>query len=391
MSLRGESRSGRAAAAAEPREAVGRVTSLHDLETPALLVDAGRLEENLAEMARVARDTGTALRPHWKTHKCARIARRQIELGAVGGTVAKPGEAAVFLEAGFDDLLIATPVVDPRKIDRLLAALGGARLAVLVESEEGRRLWEEGAARAGRTVPVLLEIDVGMSRTGVGPGEDALPLAKAIDRSPHLELRGVMTHAGHAYAARSAKEIAEIGRIEGETLASTARMLRAAGLACPVVSVGSTPTVRHSARIEGVTEIRPGNYVFHDAIQVGLGVVPEERCALTVLATVIARPTASRIVVDAGAKCLSSDRGTGPAALRGFGRLLGEPETILHRLSEEHGILEVAPGDPRRVGDRVRILPNHACVTVNLHETLHVVRGETVEATWRVGARGRVA
>lgn len=361
--------------------------SLDDLETPALVVDADVLETNLREMQDLARDAGVALRPHWKTHKSVDLAARQIELGAVGGTVAKAGEAEVFLAAGFRDVLVATPVVDPRKIARLLAARGRADLSVLVESPEGLRRWATAAARADRPVPVLLEVDVGMHRTGVPPGEGAVPLARAIRDAAGLELRGVMTHAGHAYAAPSADEIARIGREEGERLVRTAETLRAAGIPCDVVSVGSTPTVRHSARVTGVTEIRPGNYVFHDAIQVALGVVAEDRCALSVLATVTARPAPDRVVLDAGAKTLSTDRGA--RAIPGFGRLAGGD--VVGKLSEEHGLVTVDSASPRKIGDRVRIVPNHACVTVNLHDRLRVVRGTRVEAEWAVAARGRIA
>jgi D-serine deaminase-like pyridoxal phosphate-dependent protein len=364
-------------------------SSLAELETPALLVDADVLESNLREMADLARDAAVSLRPHWKTHKCPELARRQLDLGAVGGTVAKPGEAEVFLAAGFDDVVIATPVVDPRKIERLLRARGSSNLAVLVESEVGRKLWSDAAARFERPVPVLLEVDVGMHRTGVLDGEAALPLAQAIAGSRNLELRGVLTHAGHAYGARSTAEIAEIGRAEGEILVDTANRIRALGIECPVVSVGSTPTVRHSACVPGVTEIRPGNYVFHDAIQVGLDVAPEEKCALTVLATVLARPESTRVVIDAGSKTLSSDRGVGGGVIRGFGCVHGRPDQIVNRLSEEHGILEVSPDNPLRIGEKVRILPNHACVVTNLNRRLTVVRNGRVEGTWDIAARGR--
>ncbi|HMB71159.1 MAG TPA: alanine racemase, partial [bacterium] len=283
-------------------------TPVDQLETPALLVDLDVLERNLDEMAALARKHDVALRPHWKTHKCPDIARMQTERGAVGGTVAKPGEAREFLAEGFRDILIATPVVDPRKIDRMLAAQGSADLAVLVESRDGARRWSAGAERAGVRLDVMMDVDVGMGRTGVAPGEDAVALARAIAADSHLRLRGVMTHAGHGYGAASPEELAEIGRAEGKILVETAEAVRAAGIPCPEVSVGSTPTVRHSAAVRGVTEIRPGNYVFHDGIQVSLGVVGAERCALTVLATVIARPAPDRVILDSGSKTLATDR-----------------------------------------------------------------------------------
>jgi D-serine deaminase-like pyridoxal phosphate-dependent protein len=364
------------------------------LETPVLLVDLDVLERNLDEMAALARKHGVALRPHWKTHKCPDIARMQAARGATGGTVAKPAEAREFLAEGFDDILIATPVVDPRKIDRVLAAQGAAKLAVLVESEDGARRWAAGAERADTRLDVMLDVDTGMGRTGAAPGEPAVALARIIAANRHLRLRGVMTHAGHGYGASSPEELAEIGRAEGRILVEAAEAVRAAGIPCPEVSVGSTPTVRHSAAVPGVTEIRPGNYVFYDGIQTALGVATPDHCALTVLATVIARPEADRVILDSGSKTLATDRGRG--GLRGFGSLLGFPQLTLEKVWEEHGLIRVSAeadlrGTDLRIGDRVRVVPNHACVVVNLHDRLMAVRNGRVEAAWRVAARGLVA
>jgi D-serine deaminase-like pyridoxal phosphate-dependent protein len=328
-----------------------------------------------------------ALRPHWKTHKCVEIARLQVERGAAGGTVAKPGEAEVFLDAGFRDLVVATPVVDPAKMDRLLGRSGEARLGVLVESPEGVERWSGAAARAGRVVDVLIEVDTGLGRTGVRPGEPAVELARAIAGAKGLRLRGLLTHAGHGYGAGTPEDLARIGREEGEVLVATADAVRRSDLRCEVVSVGSTPTVRISARVPGVTEARPGNYVFHDGIQVGLGVVPEARCALTVLATVVSR-SGGRVVVDTGSKTLTTDRARGDAA--GFGTVADRPGLAVARVWEEHGLLEGGSGADLKVGERVRIVPNHACTAVNLHERLIAVRAGTVEAVWEVAARGRV-
>jgi D-serine deaminase-like pyridoxal phosphate-dependent protein len=366
------------------------IADLAELETPALLVDLDVLERNLQEMADLARTAGVSLRPHWKTHKCPEIARWQIAAGAVGGTVAKASEAEVFLDAGFADLLIATPVVDPAKIERLIARARNGNVTVLIESAEGAARWDECARRAETRVSVLLEVDSGMGRTGAAPGGAAVELARDIARKPGLRLLGVMTHAGHGYEAASPADLAAIGRAEGERLVDTARAIRGAGIDCAVVSVGSTPTIRYSARIPGVTEIRPGNYVFHDRTQTGLGVVGEERCALTVLATVVARPSSDHVVVDAGSKTLSSDRARGGAV--GFGHVAGRPALRVGRLWEEHGRIDDAgAAADLRVGSRLRIVPNHACVAVNLHERLVAVRGGKVEAVWSIAARGRVA
>jgi D-serine deaminase-like pyridoxal phosphate-dependent protein len=238
-------------------------------------------------------------------------------------------------------------------------------------------------------VPVRLEIDVGMGRTGVVPGEAAVALAAAIHESPGLELEGVLTHAGHGYAASTPEELARIGMEEGEILVAVAESIRAAGLPCDVVSVGSTPTVGYSAHVGGVTEIRPGNYAFLDGVQVSLGVALLKHVALSVLATVTARPAPDRVILDCGAKTLSVDNAGGRMA--GFGQVAGRPDLHLAKLSEEHGILPVPPETELAVGDRVRIVPNHACVCANLHDGYVVVRGGKVTDRWPVAARGRVA
>ncbi len=373
---------------ASVREAAAGGRVLSSLETPALLIERSILETNLRAAADLAARHDIALRPHWKTHKCLEIARLQEEAGAVGGTVAKPGEAEVFLAAGFRDVRVATTVVAPTKIDRLLAARGDAALSVIVESAAGREAWSAAAARVGRPVPVLLEVDVGMGRTGVLPA-DAVEAARALHASPGLAFAGVLTHAGHGYQASSYEDRAAIGRSEGETLVRVARAIREPGIPCDEVSVGSTPTAEFSAAIPGVTEVRPGNSVFHDGIQVDLGVVGIDRCALTVLATVVARPARDRVVLDCGSKTLSSDVG-GAGAAGGFGRVLDRPELRLARLSEEHGILPVPEDSPLSVGDRLRIVPNHACATTNLHERFVVADGESVTAEWSIAARGRI-
>lgn len=356
-----------------------------DLETPAVLVDLDVLGRNIARMGDRARSHGVRLRPHVKTHKCVEIARMQVAAGAAGLTVAKTGEAEVFAGAGFSDLFVAYPVVGADKARRLLSLPEGARLAVGVDSEEGARTLGDAFAGAGRRLDVLLKVDAGFHRAGVSP-EGAAEMALRIARLPGLHLRGVFTHAGHAYRQETPEGVAGAGAREGETLASVADAVRAAGLSLEEVSVGSTPTAPHAMAVPGVTECRPGNYVFHDASQVSLGTCSMEDCAMTVLATVVSIGP-GRAVVDAGSKTLSSD----PLRPRGdgYGRILGRRSRI-RRLSEEHGVIEVEDGETFHVGERVRILPNHACVVSNLHDRLWGVRGDGVEAELTVAARGRV-
>jgi D-serine deaminase-like pyridoxal phosphate-dependent protein len=356
------------------------------LATPAVLVDLDVLERNIARMATRAREAGVRLRPHAKTHKCPEISRLQRAAGAWGLSVAKVGEAEVFADAGFDDLFVAYTAVGEDKGRRLLALCDRVRLAVGVDSVEGASTLARPFGQAGRSLDVLLKVDVGYGRVGVTP-DRVVAVGRAVSEIHGLRLRGLFTHAGHGYLAGTKDEVDEVARHEGELLARAAAELRTAGLPTEEVSVGSTPTAARSMRVEGVTECRPGNYVFHDASQVALGTCGVEDCALTIVATVVSVPARDRAVVDAGSKTLSSD------PLRpvpgGYGQVLGRSSRI-EKLSEEHGVIAVPEEEAFRVGERVRILPNHACVVANLHDRLIGVSGGRVEAVLDVAARGRV-
>ena len=361
-------------------------TTLDTLATPAVVVDLDLLERNIARMAARAREAGVRLRPHAKTHKCPEIGRLQRAAGAWGLSVAKVGEAEAFADAGFDDLFVAYPVVGEDKGRRLVALADRVRLAVGADSVDGARTLAEPFRAGGRALDVLLKVDVGYGRVGVLP-EHAVELARQIADVPGLRLRGVFTHAGHGYLAEAKAALDEIATQEGGRLAATAADLRSAGFPVEEVSVGSTPTSALAMRVPGVTECRPGNYVFHDGSQVALGTCGIEDCALTVVATVVSVPAPDRAVVDAGSKTLSSD----PLRPRpgGYGQVLGRASRV-EKLSEEHGIIAVADGESFRVGERVRILPNHACVVANLHDSLGGLSGDRVEAVLEVAARGRV-
>ena len=359
---------------------------IEDLPTPAVLVDLDVLEKNIARQAERAREAGVRLRPHAKTHKCPEIARMQLAAGAAGISLAKTSEAEVFAEAGFDDIFIAYPVAGLGKAERLLALSDRLRLAVGTDSVEGARQLSEPFQAAGRRLDVLLKIDVGYHRVGVLP-ENALEVARRVAELPGLKLRGVFTHAGHVYQAETPEAIAQIGKLEGEILFSCAGALRRSGLPIEEVSVGSTPSARHAMRVAGVTECRPGNYVFHDGSQAALGTCDLEDCAMTILATVVSVPAGDRVCLDAGSKTLSQD--TLRPRSNGHGLILGT-SSRLQSLSEEHGVARVEEGDSFRVGERVRILPNHACVVSNLHDRLYGVRAGRVETEFRLAARGRV-
>jgi D-serine deaminase-like pyridoxal phosphate-dependent protein len=357
--------------------------TIFDLDTPALLVDLDILERNLAAMAGLVKAGGKLLRPHTKTHKTPEIARMQIAAGARGLTVAKLGEAEVLADAGLDDLFIGNQIVGPIKIERLLKLMERVRITVGIDSIEAAQPIAEAASRRGLRAQARIEIDTGLGRAGTRSDAEVLAIARYIAGHPGLELDGIFTHEGHLYKSADAADTAALA---AAMMRRVADMLRAAGMPCPEVSVGSTPGASLMAHEPGLTELRPGVYVFNDRTQLRLG-VPRENCALTVLATVTSVRPDGRIILDAGTKSLASDCNFED---RTFGDVLGHPELRFVGASEEHGHLQADGMARPRVGDKVRIIPNHACTCVNMHDRLTAFRGESVEATWTIAARGRI-
>lgn len=350
--------------------------------TPLAVVDEDVRERNLEHMQERAGAHGLRLRPHAKTHKSAYVARRQIEHGAVGLTAATMHEAEVFAGAGVEDILIAHPPVGEPKLRRLAALAERMRvLAVAIDTVEL-------AETLPPNVEVLWEVDTGLHRLGTAPGE---PTLRAVRRLVEIigprRFRGLMTHAGHSYRATDDAQLTAAARDESGGLVESARMIRDAGIELRELSIGSTPTAAHVEVAGGVTEMRPGTYVYGDANQVTLGSQALEDCALAVVATVVSRPERTRAVIDAGSKALPADLRV--AGLDGYGIVLGHRHLTLDRLSEEHGVLVAEEPFELRVGQRVAIIPAHACTTVNLHPELLVMqrsgsRWEPVDARgWR--------
>jgi D-serine deaminase-like pyridoxal phosphate-dependent protein len=375
-----------------------------ELDTPAFVIDLDVLERNVQAMADHAARFGVALRPHAKTHKCVEVARMQLGAGAVGLTLAKIGEAEALLAGAGDDdggplplkdVLLAFPIVGQEKLGRLLDLGKRVNVAVSLDSPDAASQIGEAAAAHGTSVGILVEIDTGGRRCGVLPGQPTLDLARHIASTPGLALRGIMTHEGHAYGA-TPDTLREVSQQAGRVMVELGRMLRADGHEAPVISVGSTPSARHIAEVPGVTEVRPGTYVFQDYNQIRLGVATEAECAATVHATVIARPTPDRAVLDAGTKAVAADRGmvggVTPVQQEGYGCVKGQPGWAFARASEEHGVLERrgdGHADDLRVGDRIELIPNHICPAVNLYDRLIVQRDGVVQGSWAVAARGR--
>ena len=365
-----------------------------DLPTPSLLLDLDVLERNVGWMARRCAELGVALRPHLKTHKCVEIAERQRAAGARGVTVSTLSEAEVFAGHGFDDITWAFPLILGR-LDQVAELGRRITLRVLVDSEEAVAALEG----LGEPLHVWLKIDCGYHRAGVDPDSDlALELARRLDLSSHLTFDGVLTHSGHAYHVTGRRRLAAVAEQERSVMHGCAERLRGAGVRVDGVSVGSTPAMRAVEHLEGVTEARPGNYVLFDGMQAALGSCGFADVAVSVLASVVSsQPGASHSVVDAGALALSKDpgieapgmdaagrRGTGMGLVAdGRGRL--RPHVKLTGLSQEHGLLSVR----MPVGERVRILPNHSCLTVACFDEFQVVRGDRVVDRWRIRrARG---
>jgi D-serine deaminase-like pyridoxal phosphate-dependent protein len=364
------------------------VTTLRDLETPVPVVDLDVMERNLRRMASYAAEHKLALRPHTKTHKSTVVGGAQIEHGAVGLTCATLREAEVMSELT-DDILLAYPPIGAAKLRRLMALPARVRIMVALDSIEAIEGLAAAAKAADRPVRVLVECDLGMHRVGVPTVEAAIELIRRIQSLPPLEYAGINFYPGHIRVPRADQQAAlatldaELGRWLGA--------LRAAGLEPGIVSGGSTPTAFQSHQIHGVTEFRPGTYVYNDREIVSTGAAERPDCAFTVLATVVSTAVPGQAVIDAGTKALGREPlrvGSG----EGFGELLDRPEVTVKGMSEEHGILDLSRTDWRpKVGDQVRVIPNHVCIVTHLNDQIQGIRGDRVETSWPVAARGRLA
>ncbi|HEV2107179.1 MAG TPA: alanine racemase [Thermomicrobiales bacterium] len=359
-----------------------------DLDTPCLVVDESRLQANIAEMASFAASAGVGLRPHIKTHKTPEIARLQLAAGAVGLTCAKLGEAEIMVGlAGADDVLLAYPTVGETKIARLLALMERARITVALDSREAGRALCQAMAAQDRILDVYVEVNTGQDRAGAHFGDEAVSLAKDLARIPGLRVIGIMTHEGQANAAEP-DQLESVALEAGRAIVATAEAIRAAGIDIQEVSVGSTPAAKFTPTVPGVTEMRPGTYVFNDNSAFRHGRTGPEDCALHILATVVSRPAPDRAVIDAGSKTLTMDPSKSHP---GHGYIVGHPNARIARISEEHGVVLLPEGeDGFHVGHRVEIIPNHVCPAVNLQDQLFILRDGRLADVWDIAARGKV-
>lgn len=369
---------------------VSTVTKQYNsIETPALVLDLDKLEKNIDDIVRYAREAGVEIRPHIKTHKSVNIATRQMEKGAVGITVAKVSEAEVMVEGGIKDVLIAYPLVAESKLKRVKQLMNKAKITVAVDSIEQVNVLNHFFTSED-PLNVWIKVNSGLNRVGVEPNEEVVQLAKHIKELQNLRLSGIFTHAGHSYAATSKMEIERIARDEAEAVVHSAALCEDAGIVITHRSVGSTPTFRFAGKVDGITEIRPGNAVFFDMVQVGLDVATRDQCALKVLSSIVSIKE-NRIVIDAGSKTLALGQGAhGNASVSGFGYIEEFPDLVIERLSEEHGVIPVQQKVNVKLNDRITIIRNHACVVANLFDSYSVHRNGKIIDKWDVDARGKL-
>ena len=341
------------------------------IDTPAAVVDADLLERNLVRWQEHCDRVGMANRPHVKTHKSVEIARRQVELGAVGITCQKLGEAETMVAAGIEDVLVSFNILAESKLERLERLLGRARVSTIADDAALLPGLADAASRAGRQLGVLVDCDTGLGRTGVPTPEAAAELARAVAGHESLRFDGFLTYPAPDATVAFISEAVDRGR--------------RAGLETAVVSAGGTPRMWECERLlPTVTEYRVGTYAFHDRATVAAGAATLDDVALTVHATVVSRPTRDRAILDAGSKALSSDLSSEP----GYGLILEAPASTIEKLNEEHAYVAVAPSDRLELGQIVRIVPNHACVVSNLFDEFVMVEGGRPTSTLPVDARG---
>jgi D-serine deaminase-like pyridoxal phosphate-dependent protein len=381
----------------DPSTSVAAMATLEVVETPSLVLDADRMDRNITRLRNRLGSLGVSLRPHLKTVKSIEVARRVMSAPEGPATVSTLKEAEQFAADGLRDMVYAVGIA-PAKLARVVELRAkGVNLVVVLDTVEQAQAVAEASRSAGMRIPALIEIDCDGHRSGVVPANHAQLLEIGLALAADAELRGVLTHAGDSYKGGGPEAQQRYAESERAAVVGTAQLLRGAGLPCPVVSVGSTPTAHYAKDLTGVTEVRAGVFVFFDLVMAGIGVCQVDDIALSVLATVIGHQREKGwIITDAGWMSLSRDRGTSKQAVdQGYGLVCDIQghtyrDIIVADANQEHGIVAVRPGsDARlpdlRIGDRVRILPNHACATAAQHEAYHVVRGQShaIEACWQ--------
>ena len=371
---------------------VPQLPTIDSVATPALVVDTARMRRNIEQLAAYAAARGIAVRPHTKTHKSVEIARQQLAAGARGLTVAKVGEAESLLPAfagATPDVFVAYPVVDPARTERLATLARKAHMRVALDTASAIEAVARATHAAGVTVGVLVDLDVGMGRTGVATADSLVSLAQAVEATPGLRLDGIFCYPGHIWA-KPAEQAAPLAAVAGR-LQEAIDLFDRHGLCREIVSGGSTPTAFQSHLVPQFTEIRPGTNVFNDMNTVRGGFCSLDDCAASIVCTVMSDAVGGQVVLDGGTKTFTSDR-CGPAPDSGHGHIVEYPDAVITKLTEEHGQVDVSRCARRpQVGERVTVIPNHICPCVNLQDTVWWQDAEGTCRPMTVDARGRLS
>ncbi len=368
---------------------VGRSLFDDAVPTPFLFVDRTILERNIAHMQALANAFRVGLRPHTKTHKIAAIAKMQLQAGANGLTVAKLGEAQALIEAGIrTSFMVAQSFVGAEKVRWALRLAEQNELLVCLDSVELAASLGEVAVALGKALDIVLIVDTGYQRFGVD-WREAPNVAEQMARLKGVRFRGIRSHDGRTYRMPTLPERQQVAYEEAERMAETADRIRRLGVSCDLVSIGSTPGayfVLQNGWTDGITELRPGNYVFHDRMQISLGAARPDDCALRVVASVVSLPRKGEALIDAGLKTLT---GTQDRFAEGYGLVINRPDAVVEKLWEECGLVRFADVPPK-IGDRLVIIPNHACELTNLAEVVFYGSGDRIEGFWIAEGRGKV-
>ena len=352
------------------------MTTVAELDTPAVIIDLDKVERNIRRAQELLARHGVANRPHIKTHKIPALATMQMVAGAVGITCQKLGEVEVMADAGVaDDILLTYNVLGDAKTERLAALIRRLkRMAVVLDNETVAKGLSEAGKRHGVDIRFLIECDTGFGRNGVQSPQDALDLARAATKMPHLQFEGLMTFPTAKPEQR-------------QWLERALQLLQGAGIPVPVLSGGGSPSLKAVGDFPMLTEYRAGTYIYNDVMQVTAGAATWDDCAMTVRTTVVSRPTDNRAILDAGSKVMTYEQ----YYARGFGRIVEYPDAEITGFSEEHGIVDLGGSTSKpQIGEVVSIIPNHCCVVTNMMDEVHAVRSGKVETVWPVAARGKV-
>lgn len=357
-----------------------------ELTTPAVVVDLDIVEANLANLADKLSLQGIKHRPHMKTHKSVALARMQLAAGAHGITVAKLSEAEVFAAVGIDHILLAFPLIGKEKLRRFARLHQAIEIMTVVDSMRVAEGLSEVAKETGKPVQVLIEVDGGLHRGGRQPGEELVSFACQLREMEGIRIAGILTYFGQIYREHGKEALQSVVQAESALIHRVKHELQEVGISLPIISSGSTPSSLLCEDLHGATEVRAGNYIFNDVTAIKLGLVEEKDCALRVIATVVSLPIPGRATIDAGSKTLTSDRAQHH---EGYGIVVGHPSVEIIALNEEHGMLQFDPVNVAfSVGDRIEIIPNHACVIPNLNDSLTAVRNRKAVDTISIDARG---